>query len=242
MTHDEFAINARLDWSLSSPPGATTVHTRTLTQLHTMGHHCTYPKSISAATSRKLTKKQQHMADQEVLLCPFSSILVPDTSIPVAQCKKKLKKGKNVKPDYLAHRRTCPCFENRPGQQAQLFNNGTHVFTGRNLDNFRMLTSHIWDLSDSDSDSDSDSYEDDEAEIEDVVHHTHSTSGAALLAIARPVKTRRPLPQTTDGEAFEIIEIDGRLVAFDEDDWEILSDEGAGASFLYSDVVRGNAR
>ena len=60
--------------------------------------------------------------------------------------------------------------------------------------------------------------------------------------MARPAKTRRPPQQTTDGEAFEVIEIDGRLVAFDEDGWEILPDESAGTSFLYSDIVRGNAR
>jgi hypothetical protein len=43
----------------------------------------------------------------------------------------------------------------------------------------------------------------------------------------------------TDGEAFEVVEIDGRLVALDEDGWEILPDENAEASLLYSDIVRG---
>jgi hypothetical protein len=77
--------------------------------------------------------------------------------------------------------------------------------------------------------------------MEDVVPQTRSTSGAALLAMARPAKTRRPPPQT-DGEVFEIVEIDGRLVALDEDGWEILADESAEASLLYSDIVRGSAR
>lgn len=44
----------------------------------------------------------------------------------------------------------------------------------------------------------------------------------------------------TDGEGFEIVEIDGRLVALDEDGWEILPDESAEASLLYSDIVRGS--
>lgn len=78
--------------------------------------------------------------------------------------------------------------------------------------------------------------------MEDVVPQTRSTSGAALLAMARPAKTRRPPTQITDGEAFEIVEVDGRLVALDEDGWEILPDESAEASLLYSDIVRGSAR
>ena len=60
--------------------------------------------------------------------------------------------------------------------------------------------------------------------------------------MARPAKTRRPPLQITDGEAFEVVEIDGRLVALDEDGWEILPDESAEASLLYSDIVRGSAR
>lgn len=69
-----------------------------------------------------------------------------------------------------------------------------------------------------------------------------ATSGAMLLAMARPAKTRRRRrcpPVMTDGEMFEIVEIDGRLVALDEDGWEILPDENAEVSFLYSDIVRG---
>ena len=71
------------------------------------------------------------------------------------------------------------------------------------------------------------------------------TSGATLLAMARPAKSRRrrcpPAMQMTDGEAFEIVEVDGRLVALDEDGWEILPDENAPDSLLYSDIVRGIA-
>lgn len=47
------------------------------------------------------------------------------------------------------------------------------------------------------------------------------TSSATLLAMARPAKSQRrccsPAMQT-DGEAFEIVEVDGRLVALDETD------------------------
>jgi hypothetical protein len=70
-----------------------------------------------------------------------------------------------------------------------------------------------------------------------------TASGAMLLAMARPAKTRqrRCPPVMTDGETFEIVEIDGRLVALDEDGWEILPDENAEVSLLYSDIVRGTA-
>ena len=137
----------------------------------------------------------------------------------------------------LAYLRQCGHVDRRPKLQEQLLNKGTLAFTGRSLDNFRALASHLRDDSDTDDDLD----EVVEAEIEDVVPEARTTSGAALLAMARPAKTRRPHPQTTDGEAFEVVEIDGRLVAFDEDGWEILPDESAAASLLYSDIVRGTA-
>jgi hypothetical protein len=68
------------------------------------------------------------------------------------------------------------------------------------------------------------------------------TSGATLLAMARPVKSRHSPLAITDGEAFEVVEIDGRLVALDEDGWEILPDENGEVSLLYSDIVRGSVR
>jgi len=129
--------------------------------------------------------------------------------------------------------------DERPGVQEKLRNDGTLVFTGRSLDNTRALVSHIRD------DSDTDEVDDDEVDetvMEDVIPQTRLTSGAALLAMARPAKPRRPPPQITDGEAFEIVEIDGRLVPLDEDGWEILLDESTEASLLYSEIVRGSAR
>jgi hypothetical protein len=93
-----------------------------------------------------------------------------------------------------------------------------------------------------------DDSEDDTEEEEEVVvgfteEQVQATSGAMLLAMARPAKTRtrRHAPVMTDGEMFEIVEIDGRLVALDEDGWEILPDENAEVSLLYSDIVRGSA-
>lgn len=82
-----------------------------------------------------------------------------------------------------------------------------------------------------------------EEEEDEHQHQQAGTSGAMLLAMARPAKTRqrRCPPVMTDGEMFEIVEIDGRLVALDEDGWEILPDENAEVSLLYSDIVRGTA-
>jgi len=103
-------------------------------------------------------------------------------------------------------------------------------------------------------------YEDEEEEVpvqNRVPLIPHATSGATLLEMARPAKVHRGrnsrhrdgddyytsvLGMMTDGERFEIVEIDGRLVALDEDGWEILPDENAEASLLYSDIVRGDVR
>lgn len=149
--------------------------------------------------------------------------------------RERHEERKNQTKDLASRRRV-----DRPGLQEQLRNNGTHAFTGRNIDNSRALASRM--RGDSDTEDDDDDEEDDEVETEmEDVPQARSTSGAALLAMARPAKVRRPPPQTTDGEAFEVVEIDGQLVALDEDGWEILSDESAEASLLYSDVVRGTA-
>jgi hypothetical protein len=74
------------------------------------------------------------------------------------------------------------------------------------------------------------------------VSTTTTTSGTTLLAMARPAKRHHSPLAITDGEAFEVVEIDGRLVALDEDGWEILPDENGEVSALYSDVVRGSVR
>ncbi|KAF8500235.1 hypothetical protein F5888DRAFT_1633010 [Russula emetica] len=150
---------------------------------------------------------------------------------------------------------------------------GTRAFTGRNLYNHRKaIALHVRaadnitvtttataaaDAEDGDHHhlEDEEAYDTEEeeevrfvAEEEQHQQHQQATSGAMLLAMARPAKThtrrqrlRCPPPVMTDGETFEIVEIDGRLVALDEDGWEILPDENAEVSLLYSDIVRGTA-
>ncbi|KAI9459201.1 hypothetical protein BJY52DRAFT_1223199 [Lactarius psammicola] len=79
--------------------------------------------------------------------------------------------------------------DDRPGLQEQLRNDGTLAFAGRNLYNIRGLASHIR----GDSDTEDDDEVDEAAEmVEDVPLTRSTTSGAALLAMARPAKTRRP--------------------------------------------------
>ena len=140
---------------------------------------------------------------------------------------------------------------------------GTRAFTGRNTYNQRkasalhvramdIITTTTTATTAAAKDGDyhrhlEDDSDDDTEEEEEVVGFTEeqvqATSGAMLLAMARPAKTRtrRHAPVMTDGEMFEIVEIDGRLVALDEDGWEILPDENAEVSLLYSDIVRGSA-
>ena len=43
-----------------------------------------------------------------------------------------------------------------------------------------------------------------------------------------------------NGEVFEIVKIEGGLVALDEDGWEIFPDENSEVSLLFSDIIRGS--
>jgi len=139
---------------------------------------------------------------------------------------------------------------------------GTRAFAGRNPDSLAVSVSHLHlhPASPAAAAEGLDyKYEDEEEEVP--AHNRapaapHATSGATLLAMARPAKVQRSrnrrhgrdddyssvFGMMTDGERFEIVEIDGRLVALDEDGWEILPDENAEASVSYSDIVRGNVR
>jgi hypothetical protein len=142
---------------------------------------------------------------------------------------------------------------------------GTRAFTGRNLYNHRKAGAlHFRGATDTitaptptaaveDGDhhyhhyhqmEDEEGYYNTEEEEIRFAEEQQATSGAMLLAMARPAKTRsrrQHPPVMTDGETFEVVEIDGRLVALDEDGWEILPDANAEVSRLYSDIVRGTA-
>jgi hypothetical protein len=123
------------------------------------------------------------------------------------------------------------------------------AFVGRNLDNHRAACSHLHSAVEEGQDLEDEKEDESRGNNEQVVDVPLATSGAMLLAIARPAKIhrsgrrrrRRPsMLEMTDGEPFEIVEVDGRLVVLDEDGWEVLPDENAEASLLYSDVVRGD--
>jgi len=139
------------------------------------------------------------------------------------------------------------------------------AYAGRTLDFHRNIaTPSTTDADDDDDDGAQDYYHEQreekgkwkareaEEEEEELVVPQDVASGAMLLAMARPAKMRHgrcgrphrsPLAAMTDGEAFEVIEVDGRLVALDEDGWEILPDENAEKAFvLYSEIVRGIVR
>jgi len=126
---------------------------------------------------------------------------------------------------------------------------GTRGLAGRNLYNQRVasvLYARATDIMGVAAEDDEEQVQVQAYDAEEQLVVPQVTSGATLLAMARPAKSRRrrcpPAMQMTDGEAFEIVEVDGRLVALDEDGWEILPDENAEDSYLYSDIVRGVAR
>ncbi|KAI0265281.1 hypothetical protein BC834DRAFT_970085 [Gloeopeniophorella convolvens] len=119
---------------------------------------------------------------------------------------------------------------------------GATPFAGRGLASGRALAldAHYADT-DSDLDSDADADEPAYAPVAEDTPEEPCASGATLLAMARPAKAPRRAPAPmTDGEAFEVVEIEGRLVLLDEDGWEVLPDENAQAAALYSEVVRGS--
>ncbi len=123
------------------------------------------------------------------------------------------------------------------------------AFAGRNLYNHRTAATCATDIFLTAEDIDHQHHHLQEEEVQGTEEEARmteeqATSGAMLLAMARPAKTRRHRcqPLMTDGEAFEVVEIDGLLVVLDEDGWEILPDENAEDSLLYSDIVRGTGR
>jgi len=139
-------------------------------------------------------------------------------------------------------------------RQEKRRDDGARTFAGLNLDNHRETASHVH----ASEDTDADKWHawhlavldrigaDLEQRFGEPPAVQRETSGEMLLAMARPAKPRRgarrrqPAAAMTDGEPFEVVEVDGRLVALDEDGWEILPDENAGpSSLLYSDIVRG---
>lgn len=225
-TRKRYRINARLDrFLVSSATSEYSLHSCTYQQ-HTMSRVCSHRQYISMT-----------------MTVPTSTPLPVLADTPTLANKQRRKAGRErheerkTQTKEIASQRQWRRLD-RPGLQEQLRNDGTLAFAGRNVDNFRELASHVR----GDSDTEDDEEVDEAAETTEDVPPARSTSGAALLAMARPAKTRRPPPQTTDGEAFEVVELDGRFVALDEDGWEILPNESAEASLSYSDVVRGSAR
>jgi hypothetical protein len=135
-------------------------------------------------------------------------------------------------------------------RQGKRPDDGTRAFVGRTPDNQRVACSYLFPSTTVAVGRDLEAEDEEESRVnEQVVDLPLATSGAMLLAMARPAKTHRRRGRhrpsalgMTDGEQFEVVEIDGRLVALDEDGWEILPDENAEASLLYSDIVRGDVR
>jgi hypothetical protein len=222
----------------------------------------------SLADARRLANKERRKVGREVRISirTHPSPHADTSSSPTQRHEERKEELKAHEFDrkWVRHERDAHRQEKRR-------EDGTHAFIGRNTYNHRKAgalhvratdiitttTTTPADVHHPEDDDDSEdayayAYDYDtaaaaaaEAEEEAAVRFAEATSGAMLLAMARPAKTRtrrrRHPPVVTDGEMFEIVEIDGRLVALDEDGWEILPDENAEVSLLYSDIVRGSA-
>lgn len=207
----------------------------------------------SLANARKLANKERRKAGREVSQSPYTCthLLIPDKlSLLLTQRHEERKE------ESKAHEfdRKWERHERDAQRQEKRREDGTRAFTGRNLDNHRNAAALHLGTADTMTTAAGDHHHHHRHRLEDSEEAAYdtkeevkfaeeqATSGTMLLAMARPAKTRRRRrcpPVMTDGEMFEIVEIDGRLVALDEDGWEILPDENAEVSLLYSDIVRG---
>ena len=202
--------------------------------------------------ARKLANKQRRQAGREVSRKSHRNTSTSpspgaDTmnSLFIFSLQRHEERKVQLK-DFAWDRRWEKRFEGNGQRQGKRRDDGSRAFVGRNLDNHRVaaLRAHSIDTMGAAEEVDHQQHAQETEEERLVV--PEATSGATLLAMARPAKSRRrrcpPAMQMTDGEAFEIVEVDGRLVALDEDGWEILPDENGEESLLYSDIVRGLAR
>jgi hypothetical protein len=223
--------------------------------------------AASLADARKLANKERRQAGREVRQSsPHQSLLTLTLWYSLPQRHEERKQ------ELKAHEfdRKWERHDRDAQRQEKRREDGTRAFTGRNLYNHRKAgASHVRGATDTitaptptptptalaaaedqhrHQPEDEEGYYNTEEEEVRFAEEQQATSGAMLLAMARPAKTRSRRqqrgycpPVMTDGETFEVVEIDGRLVALDEDGWEILPDENAEVSLLYSDIVRGTA-
>ena len=232
---------SRLDYSHQQTTTTTTTTTTTL-----------------PSVERKLANKQRRKAGREVRHSP--PLLSSPPTAPLIPYKSQRHEERKNQLKALEWDRKQERLERDSQRQEKRPDDGTRAFAGRNPDNHRVAVAHLHPASAAKEGFDW-KYEDEEEEVPAQNRAPlvpHATSGATLLEMARPAKVHRGrnsrhrdddgdyytsvLRMMTDGERFEIVEIDGRLVALDEDGWEILPDENAEASLLYSDIVRGDVR
>jgi hypothetical protein len=197
--------------------------------------------------ARKLANKQRREAGREVNSSHRALYLSPRVLTQISFSSQRHDERK-IQLKALEFDRKWQRLERDSRRQEKRPDDGTRAFVGRSLDNHRLACSHLHPSATGTEGRDQDDEEEEESRgDEQVIDVSLATSGAMLLAMARPAKIhrgrRRDLPsvlELTNGEQFEVVEIDGRLVALDEDGWEILPDENAEVSLLYSDIVRGN--
>ena len=220
-----------------------------MTRLHSHQQPTTTTTPTVTVAARKLANKQRRKAGREVRQSPYGSM---PSFLALTQCMISLPQRHEERKEQIkaldSDRRARQ--HERDGQpQGKRRDNGVRAFAGRSFEYHRTvgaLHARATDLITADAEDSGYHEEAHDTEEEEVRFvEEQATSGAMLLAMAQPPKTRRRHrcpPVMTDGEIFEVVEIDGRLVALDEDGWEILPDENAEVYLLYSDIVRGTVR
>ena len=191
--------------------------------------------------ARKLANKQRRQAGREV---NGSHHPLPSRVLTQSSLSSQRHDERKIQLKALEFDRRWQRLERDSRRQEKRPDDGTCAFVGRSLDNQRVACSQLHPSAEG---RDQDEEEEESRSDGQVVDVSLATSGAMLLAMARPAKIHRgrgrhrpSMLEMTNGEQFEVVEIEGRLVALDEDGWEILPDENGEASILYSDIVRGN--
>jgi len=227
------------------------------TQQQQQSPHRQQPLSLSLSLANSPTKSDER-SDARYVYSPAH--IIPSASHVIHLCLSQRHEERKEQHKALASDRRWR-HEQQYQRQEQRQDDGTRAYAGRTLDFHRNIATPSTTDADDDDDGAQDYYHEQREEKgkwkareeeEELVVPQDVASGAMLLAMARPAKTRHgrrgrphrsPLAAMTDGEAFEVIEVDGRLVALDEDGWEILPDENAEKAFvLYSEIVRGIVR
>jgi hypothetical protein len=216
---------------------------------HLYAHGQTTTTQTLTSDARKLANKERRKAGREVKHS-HPALSLSFISLTPSPFRSQRHEERKIQLKDHEFDRKWQRIDRDSQRQGKRPDDGTRVFVGRTPDNQRVACSYLFPSTTVAGGRDLEVEDEEESRGNDLVADLPlATSGAMLLAMARPAKIHRRRGRhrssalgMTDGEQFEVVEIDGRLVALDEDGWEILPDENAEASLLYSDIVRDDVR